>query len=98
MTPQEFHRLSGRSRWTTPAWKLNILSTVTNHTFSDAIAITMTLKLNFDPYKLSKIITLSTTTLSMAKTRTGMMNYTTREIYSFVTKTTLQQMTRMIQK
>ena len=41
----------------------------------------------FRPLQLSKIITLNTTTLSMAKTRTGMMNYTRRETYSFVTKT-----------
>ena len=41
----------------------------------------------FRPLQLSKIITFNTTTLSMAKTRTGMMNFTTKETYSFVTKT-----------
>ena len=97
-TPQECYRLSGSSRWITPAWKLNILTTVTTHTYTDAIAITMTLKLNSDPYKLSKIITLSTMTPSMAKTRTGMMSYTTSVTYSFAMKTILQQMTRMNQK
>ena len=95
-TPQECHRLSGSSRWTTPAWKLNILSTVTTHTYIDAIAITMTPKLNSDPYKLSKSITLTSTTPRMAKIRTGTTNYRTRVTYSFTLKIILQQMTRMI--
>ena len=77
-TTQGYHRLSGSSRWTTPAWKPNILSTVITHTYIDAIAITITLKLNSDLYELSKIITLSTKTPSMAKTHTGMMSYTTK--------------------
>ena len=59
-------------------------------------AITMTPKLNSDPYKLSKIITLSITTPSMAEIRTGTTNYTTRVTYSFALKIILQQMTRMI--
>ena len=66
------------------------------HTYVDAVVITTSPKLNSDLYKLSKITTLSTMTLSMAKTRTGMISYTTRVSYSFVMKTILQQMMRTI--
>ena len=95
-TPQGYHRLSGSSRWTTPAGKTNILSTVTIHYYINAIDIIMTQKLNFDLYKLSKIITLNTTTPSTVKTRTGMMNYTTNLIYNSEMKTLLQQLTNTI--
>ena len=67
------------------------------HTYIDGKAITTTPKLNLDPYKLSKIITLNTMTPSMAKTRTGTKNYMTKQIYNFETKITLQLTTRTTQ-
>ena len=95
--PQECHRLSGSSKWPTPAWKLNILSIATTHTYIDVLVETTTRKLIFAPYKLSKIITLNTMTPSMAKTRTGMKNYMTKPIYNFEMKITLQLTTRTTQ-
>ena len=95
--PQECHRLSGNSRWPTPAWKLNILSVATTYTYRDVLATTMTRKLTFALYKLSKIITLNTMTPSMAKTRTGTKHYMTKPIYNFETKITLQLTTRTTQ-
>ena len=76
---------------------INISFTVITHTYIDGIAITTTPKLNLDPYKLSKIITLNTMTLSMAKTRTGTTNYMTKQTYNFETKITLQLTTRTTQ-
>ena len=94
MTPQGYHRLSGSSRWTRPVGYFNILSTVIIHTYINATDVIMTQNHNFDLYKLSKIISLNTTTPSTVKTRTGTMNYATKLIYSSEMKTILQQMTK----
>ena len=97
MTPQGYHRLSGSSRWPTPVWKLSILSIVTTHTCKGVLTTTTTQKITFALYKLLKIIPLNTTTLSMAKIRTGMKKYMTKLIYNFETRITHQLMTRMTQ-
>ena len=89
-TSQGLHRLSGSSRWWKPVLKLNILFTVTTHTYIDVTTSLKTQKSNSDPYKLSKTTTPNTMTLSTTKTRTGMMIYTINTSYNFGMMTTRQ--------